>query len=332
MTARRFNIDFMRWARLAMTISAVIIVAGIVAMALPGRGLKLGIDFTGGTLLDLRFERAVSTGEVRRALEPFGLGNSVIKLAGAEGKEVLITTRPIPDETRNGVLEGLKSSLGPYEPVRVEEVKGAISAELTRKAYLATIIACAGMLLYITLRFQLGFGLAAVLALVHDVLVTLSVFAIGGIEIDSTFVAAILTIIGYSINDTIVVFDRIRENLRGAGVRQAPPEVVVNDSVNSTLGRSINTSLTTLLAILAVLFFGGKTTRNFALALTVGIVSGTYSSIFIASPIWVYWQKRAEKRSKARRLAGLQARERDKGKKAGKSKLGGHMAGTRARP
>ncbi|MEW6082303.1 MAG: protein translocase subunit SecF [Bacillota bacterium] len=283
-------INFMGHSRLWLTLSLVLILVGLAFIALPGYGMRLGIDFTGGSLLDLKFQEPTSTMAIREVMAKHGLGNSVIQRASADGREIIIRTRPLEEELRREVTQDLKSEVSEFEVVRIEEVKGVISRELTQKAFLALAIAVAGMLVYITLRFEFKFAVAAIVALAHDVLIVVGVFSILGMEVNSSFVAAVLAIIGYSINDTIVIFDRIRENLKSR--KKESLEEVVNNSLNQTLGRSINTSLTTLLAVGAVFVFGGKTTQDFALALIVGIVSGTYSSLLVASPIWVWWKNR----------------------------------------
>jgi preprotein translocase subunit SecF len=283
-------IDFMGHSRLWLTLSLVLILVGLAFIVMPGYGMRLGIDFTGGSLLDLRFQEPTSTLAIREVMAKHGLGNSVIQRASADGREMIIRTRPLEDELRREVTQDLKSEVSEFEVVRIEEVKGVISRELTQKAFLALAIAVAGMLVYITLRFEFKFAVAAIVALVHDVLIVVGVFSILGVEVNSSFVAAVLAIIGYSINDTIVIFDRIRENLKSR--KKESLEELVNNSLNQTLARSINTSLTTLLAVGAVFVFGGKTTQDFALALIVGIVSGTYSSLLVASPIWVWWKNR----------------------------------------
>lgn len=278
--------DFMSRSKLWLALSGTVIVIGLVALLVRG-GLNLGIDFRGGTLLQLRFAKTVSTEEVRSVLKNYGLEKSGIQNSG--GSTVLIRTRDLTDQERQNVLASLKEKLGSYEVLRAEKVGGTISKELTRNAFLASAIASALMLVYITVRFEFKFAVAAVLALIHDVLITVGLFALFNIEVDSTFVAAILTILGYSINDTIVVFDRIREHLKTR--RKEPLAELVNNSINETLARSINTSLTTLFSVIALLFFGGETTKVFALALFIGLTSGAYSSIFIASPIWYLWHK-----------------------------------------
>jgi preprotein translocase subunit SecF len=272
-------------SKLWIALSALVILIGLAALFL--RGLNLGIDFEGGTLLQLRFEKTPTTNEIRTALADYGLQKSGVQLSG--GNTALIRTRDLSDQERQNVLTGLKTKLGNYEILRVEKVGAVVSQELRNNAFLALTIASLLMLVYITLRFEFKFAVAGILALIHDVLITVGLFALFQVEIDSTFVAAILTIVGYSINDTIVVFDRIRENLKKR--RKEPLAELVNTSIRETLTRSINTSLTTLFTVLALLFFGGETTKVFALAIFIGLTSGTYSSIFIASPIWYLWRR-----------------------------------------
>lgn|GEM_PF-94252 len=285
--------DFFGRRRLFYAVSMVLIVAGLVFLALPGFGLRLGIDFVGGSLLEARFERAdVSTAEVRDALTPLGYGEPIIQRAADDPHRFLIRTRVFGDEERVAVQQALIGAVGPFAVERFEGIAGVIGAEMTRRSLLAVAVAAGLMLLYITIRFEFRFGVAAIVALLHDVLITVAAFSVLQREVNSSFVAAVLTVVGYSINDTIVVFDRIRENLRARLYGRGETARLVNSSIAETLSRSINTSLTTLLAIGAVLVFGGRTTRDFALALMIGMAAGTYSSIFIASPIWGTWRER----------------------------------------
>ncbi len=277
--------------------SALVILVGLIFLAVPGVGLRLGIDFTGGMLTEIRFDGQPSTGQIREVLDASGLTGSMVQKVGTDGHVALIRTKAFTAEQRTALFESMKEKLGSYQVQRIEEVNGVIGEELTRKALLALVVANAAIIVYVTWRFEFKFAVAAVVALLHDVLVTVGVMAILGIEVNSPFVAAILTIVGYSINDTIVVYDRIRENLR-SGKKKDLAETV-NRSIAETLTRSVNTSLTTLLAITAVLIFGGPTIREFAVALVVGITAGTYSSIFIASPLWVLW-KNKERTAKVR--------------------------------
>lgn len=322
------QIDFIGMRKVWFLVSAAVILAGLISIALPGRGLRLGIDFTGGVMLDLRFERAVTTSEVREALSNVGLAGSQIQRTQDSPNEVLIRTRSVTQEEFKAMNAALESRLGKFQTLRIEEVKGVIGGELTRKGLLALLIANVGMIIYITLRFEYKFALTGIAALVHDVLVVLGVYSILGLEANSPLIAAVLTIVGYSINDTIVVFDRIRENLKKR--KKESLAEVVNLSINQTMTRSLNTSLTTLLAVLAVFVFGGRTTRDFALALMVGITAGTYSSIFIASPLWYLWKFSEER-------AGLAAQNTPQPARTGQANTSvrvaaSHSAATKAQP
>lgn len=286
--SNKIRMDIVGKRRLWFTLSGLVIATGLVALLLHG-GLNQGIEFQGGTLLQLQFEQTATLEEMRSVLADYGLEKSTLQETG--DKTFLIRTKELSDETRREVLGGLEEKIGPYEVLRIEKVGAIISAELKNNAILALIVATALMLIYIAFRFEFKFAVAGVLALLHDVLLTVGIFALLKVEIDSTFVAAILTIVGYSINDTIVVFDRIRENVKNS--KKESLAQIVNRSVSETLTRSINTSLTTLFAVIALLVFGGETTKVFALALFIGLVAGTYSSIFIASPLWHRWQGKA---------------------------------------
>jgi preprotein translocase subunit SecF len=285
--------DFFGTRRVWFAVSLAVILAGAVFLALPNYGLRLGIDFVGGSILEARFERSdVTTSEIRSALAPLGYGEPVIQRTVDDPHRFLIRVRVFGDEERIAVQSAITAGAGKFTVERFEGIAGVIGVELTRRAMLAVAVASGLMLLYITVRFEFRFGVAAVAALMHDVAVTVAAFSVLQREINSSFVAAILTVVGYSINDTIIVFDRIRENLRARPYGRGETGAVINRSVRETLSRSINTSLTTLLAIGAVLAFGGRTTQDFALALMIGMLTGTYSSIFIASPIWGIWRER----------------------------------------
>ncbi|MDN5347874.1 MAG: preprotein translocase subunit SecF [Clostridia bacterium] len=292
----RFNIDFINRRRLWYIISAILIAAGLVAMAVNWpQPLNFGIDFTGGNIIEIEFAQNVKSVQVRQVLEKLDLSNATIQAAGE--RQYLLRVPELSEGDYNKIIAGLKENLGEAKILRSDKVGGVISKELTRKALYATGIAWVLMVIYITIRFEFFFGLAAVLALIHDVLMTSGLFAIFRWEVDSAFVAAILTIIGYSINDTIVIFDRIRENLKMR--KKESLEDLVNKSINQTLTRSINTVMTVILALLALLFLGGETTRGFALAMLIGVISGTYSSICVASPLWIDFRHYARERRRA---------------------------------
>ncbi len=279
--------DFMKTAKYWIGLSLVVTAVGLISLIF--RGLNLGIDFTGGTLLDLKFDQPQTLASVRGALGT-GHENDTIRLASADGRQVLVTTVALSEADRLKLFDVLKAKLGKFEPLRVEQVQGVISHDLTRQALIAVLIASALQVVYITFRFEFKFAVTAIIALLHDAVIVLGLFSIFRAEVSAPFVAAVLTILGYSLMDTIVIFDRIRENLKLRKRAESLHELV-NKSVRQSLTRSIYTSVTTLMAILAVLVFGGQSTRDFALALFLGIVSGTYSSIFVASPLWLWWRE-----------------------------------------
>lgn len=277
--------------------SLLLILVSLASLAT--QGLNLGIDFTGGTLIDLKFAKPVSVAEVRDVLKDYKLENSVVQLAATEKTDaapnVLIRTHVLSEAERKTVLEGFTAKLGKFDIMRIEKVGATIGSELTREAIIALLLSWLMMIAYISYRFEFRFGVAGILSLVHDVLIVLGVFSILRKEIDASFVAALLTIVGYSINDTIVIFDRIRENLKAMKKGETLPEMV-DRSIWQTMTRSIYTVLTVLFATGSLYFLGGETTKNFSLALLIGFVSGTYSSIFNASPIWVLWKQRDERK------------------------------------
>ncbi|MBP2652887.1 MAG: preprotein translocase subunit SecF [Firmicutes bacterium] len=286
-------------------LSALIMIPGLISLAV--QGFNLGIDFTGGTLLDLRFQRAVTVAEVRDVLQQFNLENSTIQLAtGGEAgasADVFIRTKVLDENEQTAVLAGFGKKLGTFDVLRVEKVGATIGSELTRQAIIALVISWVLMILYISYRFEFTFAVSAILALIHDIIVVLGLFSLLHKEIDATFVAAVLTIVGYSINDTIVIFDRIRENLKTQRKSESFQELV-NHSIWQTMTRSIYTVLTVLFCAVALYVYGGETTKNFALALIIGFASGAYSSIFNASPIWVTWKEWQDRRRLAAKVKG----------------------------
>ena len=286
-------------------LSAIIMIPGLISMAL--QGFNLGIDFTGGTLLDLQFSRPVTVTEVRSALQEYQLENSTIQLAVSGNIEaspnVFIRTHELSDDERVAVLTGMEKSLGSFDTLRVEKVGAVIGSELTKNAIMALVLSWILMIAYITYRFEFKFAVSGIAAIVHDILIVLGIFSILHKEIDATFVAAILTICGYSINDTIVIFDRIRENLKTRSKTESLT-LLVDRSIWQSMTRSIYTVLTVLFATAALYVFGGETTKNFSLALLIGFTSGMYSSIFNASPIWVTWKEYEERKRIALRTGG----------------------------
>ncbi len=258
------------------------------------RGFNLGIDFTGGSIMDLKFEKEVQVAQVREVLSKHNLGGAIIQLEGNDSaatssQGVLIRTQVIADNDRTAVMADMEKSLGKFEIRRVENVGATIGGELIQQAAIAIFLSWVLMILYITVRFQFNFALAAIIALMVDVSVTLSWFSLLQLEIDSTFVAALLTVVGYSINGTIVIFDRIRENLK-VHRRSETVTDMIDNSIKSTLTRTVYTTITTLFAIVAIFLFGGETIHNFSFAMLAGCVSGAYTSILLAGTIWLFLQ------------------------------------------
>lgn len=279
------QIDFLGKRRLAAIFSGLLLITAIVSLA--AQGLKLGIDFTGGTLVEIGYEQSVDLKVMRAALENAGFEDATVQHFGST-KEVLIRLKP-KDGFSNAQLStevataasGAMTEQGDLR--RVEFVGPQVGDELTEDGGLALLYSMFGILIYVAWRFEYKFALGSVAALAHDVLITLGFFSLLQLEFDLTVLAAILAVIGYSLNDTIVVYDRIRENFRL--LRKGLAEEVMNISLNQTLSRTIMTSLTTLLVLIALAVLGGEIIHNFAIALTVGVVIGTYSSIFVASPL-----------------------------------------------
>lgn len=272
------------------TISLLVILIGFSFVLF--KGLNYGIDFKGGTLINVNMNKEFEKDKVNSILDKYAKGKYSTKIAN-EGKEIEIIVQAdvLNEEKTNELVDEIKKefSLDDNAILDKETIGGTIGKELKSKTFLALIVANLAMLVYIGIRFEFNFGAAAIIAVVHDVLVTIGVYGILGIPVNSPFIAAILTIVGYSINDTIVIFDRIRENSKK--MRKASAAEIANASINQTLSRSINTSLTTLFTITAVYIFV-PTIREFSFPLIVGIATGAYSSIFIASPIWVMLKKR----------------------------------------
>lgn len=296
------NIEFVRRRKIWYILSLLVIIPGLLSFAI--QGLNKGIDFVGGSIMQIEFEKPVSLADVNAVLDQFELtGSSVVQKTG--DSEVLIRTKVLDEKQTRELVDAFETKMGQLVLERSEKVGPVIGQELTRKAVLALVIAAVLMVLYITFRFEFKFGIAAVIALLHDVAVMIGVFSLLRIEVDSTFVAAILTIVGYSINDTIVIFDRIRENMRLS--RKEPLEDLTNRSLNQTLARSINTVLTVFFPLVALLVFGGETTKTFAFALMIGLVSGAYSSVFIASQLWLDFTNYTRKRKLAAKMGRAKA-------------------------
>ena len=282
--------NFMSKKNIFFTVSGIIILAGLLMAFVSG--LNFDIDFTGGTLMQIDLGEKINVEEIREITDEVDKNATIIH-AGDNQKEVMIkTSLDLNNTKRLEIFNKFKEkyNLDDDAFISSEQFGPSIGKEIQQKALLSVIIATIGMLLYITFRFEFKFGLSAIAALIHDVLIALAVYSVLKIPVNSSFVAAILTIVGYSINDTIVVFDRIRENLKL--MKKDSYEEIVNKSISQTLTRSINTSFTTLLAITSLYVFGVEAIKDFALPLIVGVLAGTYSSIFIASPVWFMLKKK----------------------------------------
>ncbi|MBN1291532.1 MAG: protein translocase subunit SecD [Candidatus Latescibacteria bacterium] len=303
--------QFITFRRKAFVMSGIVILAGLISLAVHG-GPKYSIDFLGGSLFELHFDKPVTVGEIRDSLREVDvkgtdLSTSEIKFIGTENKDVLIRIVQVGDmsETSEKVKDALRTSFSDRLPenmdewlLREEQVGPSIGTELKGKALWAIIFSLIVLVVYITIRFEFKYSVGAIVALIHDVLITIGLFSLLNKEISLSIIAALLTIVGYSLNDTIVVFDRIREKLR-KGIKGNYLDTL-NTSVNETLSRTVITSLTTLLTVLSLYLFGGSVIHDFSFAMLIGIIVGTYSSIFVATPLLVEWYLSFEKRKKVK--------------------------------
>jgi preprotein translocase subunit SecF len=300
------TLDFVRHRYWFYALSLILIIPGVISLVLPG-GLRPGIDFTSGTIMTLKFQQEVDQPQLRDAFAGLGHPEAIVQRSD-EGTYV-VRTLPfegtLPESADNAaanqterqvIVNGLAQQFGPVEVLSLDVVSPLVANEIVRYSVLAVVAACVGILLYLWWAFRrvpnpIRYGTCAIIALIHDALLVLGIFSILGrffaVELDSMFITAVLTVIGFSVHDTIVVFDRVRENIvRHAG---EPFDDVMNHSLTQTLGRSVNTSVTVLLTLVALRLFGGTTIHNFVLALLIGITSGTYSSIFNASLLLYSW-------------------------------------------
>lgn len=275
-------INFMALRKMAGALSIALVLGALVSLAV--NQLQFGLDFTGGTLIEVGYEQPPSLVDVRIQLETAGFDDAVVQNFGSE-KDVLVRLgETFNDKVGEQVLATLQSaSSTPVQLRRSEYVGGQVGEELTEQGGLGMLLALALVMIYVALRFQIKFSIGAVVALIHDVLIVLGIFSIFKLDFDLTVLAAILAVIGYSLNDTIVVSDRIRENFRK--MRKGTPVEIINESLTQTLGRTLVTSFTTLLVLMALLVFGGELIHGFALALTIGVLVGTYSSIYVAANV-----------------------------------------------
>ena len=285
------NIDFMGWKKVSFSVAAVMITLGLFALVQVGRGkANLGIDFVGGTTVQLSFKEKLPLDEARTALEKAGFAGASLQ-EFSEGNKVLIRLRE-----HEGVAEKVVTLFKQAFPNRAFEVDSTteigptIGKDLQKDALLAIIFSIIAIIIYIAVRFEFKFGVAAAVATVHDVCAVLAIFFILNKEINLLIVTALLTLAGYSLTDTVVVFDRIRENLKRA--KREPLGTLVNNSINEVLSRTIITSLTVVLVLVPLVLFGGEVLHDFSMALLIGVIVGTYSSIFVASPLLVVWHVR----------------------------------------
>lgn len=301
------NIDFMRWRWHAVALSWVLIIAGLLVTFT--KGIPRGIEFAGGTSVIMQFDQAPSDDTVRVALNqnfPGGGQNAIVQTYGdAALRQKMVRVPQVGEEsgaslskTADAVTAALKAgNLGNFSVVGTEIVGPAVGQELSRKGLLATVLSLAGILLYIALRYQFSFAVGAVIASVHDLLITMAFLAFFQYDLTLNVIAAILTVAGYSTNDTIVIFDRVRENLRG--MRKDSLKDIINTSINQTLGRTILTAGTTLLSAIALFVAGGEVLRGFAFTMIVGVITGTYSSVFVAAAVVTMWRGQGPTRAAA---------------------------------
>ena len=287
--ASKLNLPFMKYRFYAIVISLVLVAASLGLIA--SRGLNLSVDFTGGLVLQVEFSSSVQVADIRASLSKIGQGQAVIQ--AYDNNEVLIRFQAQDEEVRREVLDTLKKDFGGLKILKIDKVGPVVGQELRSQAFIALALALTGILIYMAFRFKFRFGVAAVLSLIHDSVIMLGIYSLTGKEVSVAFIAAILTVVGYSLNDSIVVLDRVRENWPSARTKGVIE--LVDMSINQTLARTINTSVTTLLPVLAMYIFGGEVISNFAFAFLVGIIVGTYSSVYIASAVVAEWYLRYPK-------------------------------------
>jgi len=292
------NIDFVSKYKIFVAISLVVIIAGLVVVIF--QGLNLGIDFKGGTTIYVNIGKPYSPDDIRGILSSEGIEATVMQV-GDNKQDAIIRMRHMEnqEEIHKRLITLLKEKYDlTDERFSIDTVGPTIGKDLTRNAILATVISWICILIYVGIRFEFKSGVAAIVALIHDVLIMVAAAALMRTQINSPFVAALLTIIGYSINDTIVIFDRVRENHKKFGSK-LPKAEIMNRSINESLTRTINTSLTTFFTVTALYVFGVESVKEFSLPILVGIIAGTYSTIFIAGPLWVEWNEKARQRKLA---------------------------------
>ncbi|MDF2630515.1 MAG: Protein translocase subunit [Symbiobacteriaceae bacterium] len=300
------RINYMRSAKYWLVFSLVLSLVSLGALGF--MGLNLGIDFTGGKMLDVQYKVDLTNAQVEDAVHAVVGQNASVQEAqmkgGETGSEWFIRTPELSEADRTKLLDELKKN-GEYTIISEDDVSGAVSSELATKAGIALAIAALLQIIYVWFRFEFKFGITAVLALVHDLIITLGLLALMRVQINSTFVAAILTVLGYSMNDTIVVIDRIRENLKFRKKGETLEEMTTR-SIQEVITRSLYTGVSVQAMLISMLVFGGDTIWDFAMTLLIGVTAGTYSSIFIASALWLFWHQWEDQRKK--KLSGKPSR------------------------
>ncbi len=280
-----------------MSLTVIVLLVGVVSIFT--RGFNMGIDFTGGSIVDLTFNEAVTVAQVRDVLQNHGMGNSIIQLENStdnvKSQSVLIRTGLVDDEALRSAVNDIKDKLGDYQINRMENIGATIGEELIQQAAMAVALSWVLMIIYITYRFEFNFAVAAVAALIIDVFVTISYFSFFQMELDSSFVAALLTVVGFSINGTVVIFDRIRENLK-LHRRSEGLDELVETSIWQCMTRTVYTESTALFAVLVIFLYGGATIHNFMFAMLVGFASGGYTSICLAGPMWIKMRERKNRK------------------------------------
>ncbi len=288
--------DVIKHHRWWFILSTVLVVASIVSMVT--KGFNLGIDYTGGTIIELKFEQPVAVSSVRSEMSKFNLGDSIIQLSGStedsKGDDVIIRTKNLEAAQSQAIVKAMTENLGKGNVLRIETVGAVIGAEVTKHALINLFVAFLALALYISYRFEYRVALSSLAAITHDLVMVLGVFSFFQLEIDASFLAAILTVIGYSMNESVVIFDRIRENTH-THKRSDTFADLANASIEQSIHRSVYTLATVLFAVGSLYFFGGETTKNFSLAMMLGFLCGAYSSICVSTSLWVIWKNRNKK-------------------------------------
>ncbi len=288
--------DVIKHKRIWFSISAFLVIISLVSIFM--KGFNFGIDYTGGTIMELKFTKPVAISTVREELRKFDLGDSVIQLSGSEsateGDDIMIRTRNLESTESQAIVDSITQNIGENQVLRIESVGAVIGSEVTQHAIINLVIAFLALAAYISYRFEYRVAVSCLLAIFHDLIMVLGVFSFFNLEIDASFLAAILTVVGYSMNESVVIFDRIRENTH-THKRSDTFADLANASIYQSFHRSIYTLSTVMFAVCSLYFFGGDTTKNFALVMIVGFVSGAYSSICVATSLWAMWKSRNKK-------------------------------------